>query len=599
MRIRTRISLGYAAVVVIAVVAVLAAVLGVAEHYAVLGLRSDLIGEARVVGDLVAQRGVTSLATPSGRSMLARLDRQVARRITIIATNGTVLGDSETNPARMENHLGRPEVRDALATGVGYNVRRSRTLRVDFLYVAVTSKASDSHIFVTRLAVPLTQVNQSLLAIRDAVAGAAAVVLALALIAGSVLARSLARPIQTVSATAARMAEGRLAEQPVIDRRDEIGELSSSLRRMGRELARRMDELTEEKDKLQLMLDNMTDGVLLIDRDANVVQANPAAEKIFRRPAEALSNKPLLLTTVSSGMEAAIRTALDEGRPAQAEAEVWVPTQRSLKVIALPMREGATPSGALVVVRDVTRQVRLEKTRKDFVANVSHELKTPIASLKLSAETLMASLEGDPASARRFAQSINEDVDRLATLVSDLLELSRYEAPERPISLGPVAINDVIAEVVGQFEQRATELGLALTPDLGEDVPVIEGDPEQLASLAANLIDNALKYTPAGGSVRVSTKEAKMGVELEVADTGMGIPSKDQPRVFERFYRVDRARPRDAGGTGLGLSIVKHVAERHGALVDLASTPGKGTTVTVRFPSAGSSRAGEEPATRG
>jgi len=607
MSIRSRILLGYAAVAVATVLAIVLVTLGVVERYFIESLRADLAAESRMVARLVdeLEGGVSGGAVAPGaavspraasRADLHALARRTQRRITLIAADGTVLFDSQSQASSMENHRGRPEVRQALKSGTGSDVRVSRTIGVRFLYVAVSSKDPAGRLRVTRLAVPLTHVERSLATIRDTAATAAFAVLLIALAAGVILSRSLARPIQQITTAARRIADGDLSQRLAVHRRDEIGELSESLQQMADRLAAHLAQLTEEKQKLALMLDNMTNGVVLLDSDGNVVRVNPAAERMFRRSGEDLLGRPLTLTVVSSGMQAAIETALKDGKVGQADAEILTPSERAVQVTALPMCDGGTPTGVLVVLRDVTRQRRLEKTRKDFVANVSHELKTPVANLKLGAETLLRVLRDDPASAERFASSIEEEAGRLATLVGDLLELSRYESPDVASAIEPVRIDGIVAAVAETLAARAQKAGVRLTVMAGENIPPIDGDRDQLSSLAANLIDNALTYTREGGEVHVSTRAVAEEVEsrtpagaggeidLEVRDTGIGIPQEDQPRVFERFYRVDRARSRDAGGTGLGLSIVRHVADNHGAKVELQSKPGEGTTVTVRFP---------------
>ncbi|RJQ52268.1 MAG: HAMP domain-containing protein [Actinobacteria bacterium] len=584
MQIRTRLWLSYAFVIVVSVALVATMMLSAAERHFLAELRTSMASEARLTGELLQRQGTETLGSRRGRELLARLDKEAGRRITVIGPDGQVLGDSRKDASTMENHGDRPEVRQAIDGGAGSDVRLSETLKVRFLYVAVRSRAPDGT-FVTRLAFPLTEVNSSLQAIADMGIRTTLVVALGALLAGLVLAGALTRPIQDLKEFAGRLASGRLSERPPVKRRDEIGELSESLERMAGELASRMGQLTGEKEKLQLILDNMTDGILLLGRNGDVLLANRALEKIFRRPSSELVGKPLSLTTLSAGIEPAVRQALETGQPFEADADLWRPLRRTIRVHALPLTESPGRQATLVVVQDVTKERETERLRKDFVANVSHELKTPLASLKLAAETLLLHLERDPKGARKFAESIDQDVDRLSTMVGDLLELSRYESPQAEPALEAVDLNNVMREVISLFEAKASERGISLSGVLEPALPPIQGSREQLSSLAANLIDNAIEYNSSGGSAEASTRHEGGMVRLVVSDTGEGIPEKDRQHVFERFYRVDKARSRSAGGTGLGLSIVKHVAASHGAKIALSSTPGEGTTVTVDFPS--------------
>lgn len=597
MTLRTRLSLSFAAVVVFAVVAVSVALIRTTEARILASVRANLVAEARITGDLIASRGlgvpggsrrrlVPAVMAPDSQSLLGKIEKQTGHRTTIMAIDGTVLGDSRSSPARMENHANRPEVKAAIRSGAGSDIRLSRTVGTRYLYVAVRSATAQGVPFITRLAVPLSSVQATLDEVTRAAVGVAMLVLVVGMAAAFTLARSLARPIQQLAAAAPRIARGGSPGDIALQRADEIGDLSRALARMAEGLDARLTELTAEKEKLRMILDNMTDGILLVDSQADVVLANAAAGRIFKRPEDELTSKPLTLSVISSGVEQTVRKALATGAAADATAELWTPEQRTLRVVALPLRDEAPPAGALVVVSDVTDQRRLDQTRRDFVANVSHELKTPITSIHLAAETLTAALHTDPEAARKFAESIEEEARRLSMIVNDLLNLSRYESSDARAGFIPLQLNDVVREIVSQFERQAAALSLTIEADLAPDLPPVLGGHEQLGSLIANLIDNALAYTPAGGSVRVRTQSGGRQALLGVTDTGVGIPEADQPRVFERFYRVDKARSRHGGRTGLGLSIVKHVAEAHEASIDLASAPGEGTTVTVTFPAA-------------
>jgi two-component system, OmpR family, phosphate regulon sensor histidine kinase PhoR len=366
-----------------------------------------------------------------------------------------------------------------------------------------------------------------------------------------------------------RMAAGDLSVRAPSGLRGETAGLAASVNRLAREVDRRIEAARAERRRLETILSAMEEGVLLIDASDRVGYANPAAARLLRGAPRSLRSTPATL----QGLVGAIRS---EGEPTQTELETGVPV-RVLRATALPVgQEGAV----LLVLRDVTAARRVEAMRRDFVADASHELKTPAASIQAAAETLQRAVADDPTAAARFAERLRRDAVRLSRIVSDLLDLSRLES-ERP-AFDEVRLDRVALDEADRLRDQAREAGVELEVD-GEPVTVA-GSRKDLALLASNLLDNAIRYTGRGGRVTLSVAARDGAAVLTVADTGIGIPTRDLPRIFERFYRVDRARSRDTGGTGLGLSIARHVAERHGGRIAARSELGRGSTFTVTLP---------------
>ena len=352
----------------------------------------------------------------------------------------------------------------------------------------------------------------------------------------------------------------------------DVAALAEALNRMSSDLEERLEQLGRDRQERDAILSAMEEGVVLIDAEGNVAYANPSAARILDRiPRSVRELSPAMLRTLSEEVRS-------DGLPREREIETGVPA-RTLSASAIPLE---ALGDVMLVVRDVTAERRVESMRRDFVADASHELKTPAAAIRAAAETVERAVEEDPPAAIRFAAQLRRDAVRLSRIVSDLLDLSRLET-EHP-ELEPVRLDRVVAEELKRVRVQATDSGVALR---WEGSPVtVPGSVKDLALLARNLLENAVRYTPRGGRVSVEVDGENGHATLSVQDTGMGIPSRDLPRIFERFYRVDRARSRETGGTGLGLSIARHVVERHGGQISAETELGRGSTFTVTLPTA-------------
>lgn len=540
---------------------------------AVLGIALDRAIERALLDDLtdtlVTQAStVTRALGPEDEGLQGEvrdLGRGLGLRITVIRADGEVLADSQGDPAELENHAGRPEVRASLAGEVGVDSRISESVGRPFRYVALPLEAGR----IVRVAMPLAAVQERLGRVRALNAAGFALAALVGVAVMYLVARRLTRPLGAMSEAVSRMSRGDLDARVPPDRTAEPALLADTLNRLASDLGARIDEIQADRQMRESILSAMHEGVVLVEGE-RVQYVNPAARKLLRgAPTEVRELTPHALQRL-------LHEVLTTGAVRSEEVETSTPSRR-VHVTAVPL---PGPDRILLVLRDVTQQRRVEAMRRDFVADASHELKTPAASIQAAAETVRDVVEEDPAAARRFAEQLHRDAIRLSRIVSDLLDLSRLEA-ERP-QARPQSLERIAREEVERLEERARAAGVELSADV--DAAPVSGDEGGLRLLVRNLLDNAIRYTPRGGRVWLSVRERDSAVELSVTDTGIGIPRRDIPRIFERFYRVDRARSRDTGGTGLGLAIARHVAEQHGGRIDVESELGRGSTFRVTLP---------------
>jgi two-component system phosphate regulon sensor histidine kinase PhoR len=501
-------------------------------------------------------------------------------RVTVVAADGGVLADSEEVPASMENHGDRPEVRSALGGRTGFDVRRSDTQGIDRMYVAIPAEYEG-----TRVAV---RVSTSLAHIRDLssdLRGTSLALLALTVLLSGVavwrLSGAAAGPVERLAYAARAMADGDLGWS-VPEEAGSLRPLSEALGRLGEQMRERIAALEGERQTLRTVIDGLSDAVLFLEGDA-VMLANRSLATMFRVPRGPLAGRRVTDLDLPAPLETAILASVDAETPRTTDLGPD-PFRRYHRLLVVPLGAEDGARRTLVVVSDVTDRMRLDSIRRNFVANASHELKTPTAGILLLAESAeQAAADGDVSGAMGFVSQISGEAQRLRRLVSDLLDLSRLETAPPP---GAVTdLRHAVDLAVAGHRRSASEKGLELTVDTsavaGRDVGAM-ADPTDIAVVLDNLLSNAVTYTEHGGiTVRLGADDEH--VEMAVLDTGIGIPAYDVERVFERFYRVDRARSRTSGGTGLGLSLVRNAVERAGGSVEIESQEGTGTTVTVRL----------------
>lgn len=542
---------------------------------------ADLASQAQMVKSLV--RPLVNESAPSQE--FDRLAKQLGggsdTRITIIAPDGTVLGDSQADPASMDNHLSRPEVQEAIRSGEGKSDRHSTTLGRDFTYVASRITIDDAVVGVVRVARPTAAVDASLADITRSIFIAlittAAAAVGLSLLIGS----TITRPLGRLARTARAIASGNLRERLTPRPSGEMGQLADAFNQMAQGLEELIAAASQERNRLMAALNSSIDAVVAVDGGGRIVFANVAAERLFFRSQQELVTNPFVWVMPNEQVMEALRASREEGR--RESRLIERPNRQYLQVITTPI-VGGGDWAALAVFHDLTEVKRVEQVRRDFVANVSHELRTPLASIKSVIDTLEGGALDDRAMALEFLARADAEVERLVQLVEELLELSRIESGEVPLARKMVEMGAVLARAVERMEPLADKKGLSLTLEAAPSLPPILGDAQRLEQAAVNLIHNAIKFTSAGGSVRVSAALKNGAVTVEVSDSGVGIAPENLPRIFERFYKADRAR--GGGGTGLGLAVVKHTVEAHGGTISVESEPGRGSTFAFSLPAA-------------
>lgn len=581
--LRERIAVGAVASSAAALVAVLLLVGPELRRRELERTRATLLAEARLMARIVERAVAEGASPPAIDAVVDGAAREASARVTIIAPDGRVLGDSALSGRGLEtveNHATRPEVMDALRGDTGTAMRHSGTVGVDLLYAAVPIRHQGRIIGVARVAFPLQGVEEQAREVARSVGLALALAFAVAVILGYLLSAPLAGPLRDMKSSAHRFAAGDLTARTRLSRRDEIGELARILDRSADQLQARLNELAGERARTETILSAIDSGLLAVDHRGTVILANQSLRRSLDLPDPLGRHYVEVIRHPDVGR--ALEAALLTGRPQALEVRIHhLRRVYALQAGPFPGQEGM-PHGAVLTFQDVTERRRVDEVRRDFVANASHELRTPLTSIRGFVEALEDGGLEEPPTARRFLEKIRIHADRMAALVSDLLELSRLESGERPPAWEQVAPEEAVDEVVMALGALAKAKHIEMSTSV--QAPPFETDRDRLRGVLENLVENALKYTPAGGHVSVSARPEDDTVVFEVADDGPGIEAPHLPRVFERFYRVDKARSRELGGTGLGLSIVKHLAESLGGTVSVASEPGQGSRFTVRLP---------------
>lgn len=508
-------------------------------------------------------------------------------RITLVAPDGHVVHDSGTDPLTMDNHSTRPEVQSALAGQPMTLQRHSRTVGEDLLYSAAPVQLDGSVIGVLRLARRPADVMAPLGEFRSLWLGSVLVIGIIAAAVGFFISRRLQEPIETINAAAQRFAAGELDRKIGLMRHSEMARLADSLNRMASQMHERVEALTTQSNHLEAMLSSMIEGVIAVDLEERVLGLNLAAARLLGVTVQEARGRSIQEALRNTELQRFIQRALGSREPVEGEITLYEEQERILQAHGTVLRgaQAGTGIGALIVLHDVTRLKRLETMRRDFVANVSHELKTPITSIKGFAETLLGGAADNPEERRRFLEIVHRQADRLEAIINDLLSLSRIEqeAERGGIEMDRVPLESVISEAVQSCEYKAGERRIALKGSCPEGL-LIRASHDLLSQAVANLIDNAVKYSEPGTSVWVTVEARPDEAVIRVRDQGPGIARDHLNRLFERFYRVDKSRSRKVGGTGLGLAIVKHIAQAHGGSVAVDSIPGQGSTFIIRLP---------------
>lgn len=555
--------------------------------------------ELRLRDAAVLVRGEIAGKMAQGRSaalqeQIRRLGAETGIRLTLVAPDGEVLADSSKTTlaevAAMENHSERPEIVRAIARGEGSWQRPSATAGDRFRYFAISVNDDGAPIGIVRSAVTVKSIEQLTASKRRLVWTLAAAVFLVALALSYLLVGRIIEPVAEISKAVDSMAKGDYRQRIYLANRDELGELAAKLNRVCQDLDNRMTQLSESHDRQSTVLGGMMEGVIAVDRRERVVFANVAAGRMFDFRPGMVEGRRLLEVVRNHTLDEAVAAVLATREPQRLETTQDGTETMSVAIQATPLPGDPCP-GVVLVMHETTALRRLESLRRDFVANVSHELKTPLSSIKAYAETLRNGALNDPQASVTFVERIQEQADRLHHLILDMLSLARIESEQEVFEISSVSVQEAVDGCFAAHRPAAEAKQIQLIAESQSTGCFVKADPEGLREILDNLVDNAIKYTPDGGRVivRWRANEAADGgsaqtATIEVEDTGIGIAADALTRVFERFYRVDKARSRELGGTGLGLAIVKHLAQSFGGGVSARSQTGQGSTFLVTLP---------------
>ena len=518
--------------------------------------------------------------------VLKRIGRNASTRITVLLPSGKVIGDSDEDPATMDNHADRSEFIAALSGNRGTSIRHSRTLGKDLMYVAVPVKRGDQMDVVIRTSIPISSIDQALRTIQTSIIFGGLAIAAFAAILGLFVSRRITRPIQEMRTWAESVARGHFQYRPSAASSEEMEALSLSLGKMAEELRERIDTVIRQRNEIEAILSSMAEGVMALDMEERLLSMNEAAARMLGTHALDMKGRSIQELVRSTMLHQFVNDTLSSRKPTEKDIPLSTDGKLIVNCHGSLLRDAdGRQIGALVVFNDVTRLRTLENMRREFVANVSHELKTPITAIKGFVETLRDGAVRNPTDADRFLAIIDKHVGRLEAIVEDLLSLSRIEqgAEKGEIERIDSRIIEILRTAVQVCHIRASAKQIQIEISCPEDLRA-RVDPPLLEQAVVNLLDNAIKYSDEGKSVQVVASQKEYEMMISVRDQGCGIEKKHLGRLFERFYRVDKARSRLLGGTGLGLAIAKHIVQAHGGCLTVESTPGKGSVFSIHIP---------------
>ena len=542
-------------------------------------LRFHLEQEAKITAEASIPALLNEGDTPD--ILAKKLGKEIDTRVTIIASDGTVLGDSDENPATMENHANRPEVKAALVTGIGEITRYSTTLNEQMMYVAVSVIDQGKVLGIARVALPITAVAENVSHVTRIIILATVIITALAVLAAWIIARTITRPIRKLTKAAKEIATGQLGQKITASTKDEIGQLAQAFNEMSANLKTTVETISTEKSKLTNILANMADGVIMTNVNGDIVLANKTSGVLFGFKEEKVPDKSVIEVVHDHEVDEILKLCLKTGKEQATQFESGI-ARRFLRAIAMPLRNQGRLNGALILLQDLTELRNLQTMRRDLVGNISHELRTPIAGIKAMAETLLNGAIEDRKAAKDFISRIESEADRLTQMVAELTQLSRIETGQAELKIEPFNLNALVDDVLTEMNPLAAKQQVKFLKQLSPDLPPVQADRDRIRQTIVNLIHNAIKFNISGGKVMVSTGYNDTSITFSVTDTGIGISKDDLPRVFERFYKADKSRT--GGGSGLGLAIAKHTILAHGGDIRAQSEEGKGSTFTFNLP---------------
>ena len=506
--------------------------------------------------------------------------RLLDKRVTLIGIDGTVLGESHEDLNQMDNHLNRPEIQDALMTGIGVSSRFSHTLEQKMLYVALKVEDNLNQYGFIRLALPLNTIADNVRHIQNTLLVVVIIAILLAAVLAMWMSRRIIKPIHDLTIFASDVSQNIPGSTQSQFQGSEIETLTNSINLLTLQLQAQIDELEVERGRMAAVLSEMSDGVIIIDSQGEVQLINPAIEKMFLVKQEQVIGRSLIEVFRHHQINELWRETHNSGETHLETLEIKSP-HLHLNIVSTSLG-AALPGSTLLLFQDVTQLRQLETIRQDFISNISHELRTPLASLKALAETLQEGALEDPPAAKRFLKRMESEVDSLGLMVSELLELARIESGKVPLHFSITHPCVLISQAVDRLKLQADRAGLTIFVSCSENLPNVQVDAKRLEQVLVNLLHNAIKFTPEGGMIRTSAELRLNRIQFIIEDNGIGIPSEDLMRIFERFYKSDRSR--SSTGTGLGLAISRHLVEAHGGEIWVESTLGSGSIFSFSIP---------------
>lgn len=514
------------------------------------------------------------------------IGKPLATRLTVILASGVVIGDSNEDPQRMDNHGDRPEVRAALEAHVGTTTRYSYTLAETMMYVAIPVKHGDSVVGAVRASLPVPGIQQTLGGMYRRIALGGMIIVLFAGGVSLLIAYRLTRPLHAITRGIAQFTAGKLQHRIRISGSQEICIVADAMNRMAAQLDERIETITQQRNELEAVLSSMVEAVIVLDAEARIIKCNQAAGNLFQFSLKNAQNRLIHEVIRNADVQRFIHAAFSSATPVEEEIKLNSGSEQFLRAHGTLLQITTDHTvGALLVFHNITRLKQLENMRRDFVANVSHELKTPITSINGFVETLRDVALNDPDNAMKFLDIIAKNAHRLNSIIEDLLALSKIEQGEEKgqIVLLRENVNDVLKTAIIVCENAAQIRQIAITLDCPDQL-FADMNGELMEQAVINLLDNAMKYSEPHSTIHVRAEETGAELRISVQDFGCGIPNEHLPRLFERFYRVDKARSRNLGGTGLGLAIVKHIVNAHHGSIEVESTPGTGSTFSIILP---------------
>ncbi|OGS46026.1 MAG: hypothetical protein A2539_08420 [Elusimicrobia bacterium RIFOXYD2_FULL_34_15] len=571
------------------VIVVSSAIIAIFTDYVLKEYYKDEIAHELEVSAVLVEDMMENFAFAKNPSKLQnfvkRLGEKIKTRITIVNSDGTVFADSESDPETMENHKDRPEMEKALSGIIGKSVRHSDTLNIDMMYVAIPLKSNGNLSGAIRLSIFLSDINRKIKQIHKIIIVSVLIGILAALLLSFIVGKSFVNPILLMKTAAEKISKGDFNQKLDFKANDELARLGHSLNAMSEELQKNITETEREKNELSIVLSDMVEGVILVDKNRRIIMLNQSlSNMLYLRSDEAVGRHSWEILG-NEEINNAIESTLAKAEPVRKDITILLPEEKYIQVqTSVIYDENNELYGVVGVFHDITQIRKLENMRTEFVANVSHELKTPLTAISGFIETLKEGAINDKKEASKFLDIMQANTERLNNLINDMLVISKSESKEMKLELKKVNIEKILESISSMYKERIDKKSQKLIFEIANNFTEITADEEKLIQIFSNLIDNAIKFTGQGGVITVKCYDVQDKIKIEVSDTGIGIPKEHLPRIFERFYRVDKARSREMGGTGLGLAIVKHLIQLHGGTVSVESQPGRGSSFTVVLP---------------